>query len=126
MSATVAIVASGVAANAAIQAEHSAKVAMCSGVMQSYVAAGAAVEDAKRYADCVSFLYPNPASTSDTLAMKFLLVLLLIGFVIGAIRPPMIFGRVEFMDRFVGAFVGLLCGFILFCAIGAIFFVVTA
>lgn len=94
------------------QADRAAKMA-CEAMMPAYTHQGATVDQMRGYAECVSRLYPVPASGDELIALKVAVALLFIGVIGGAWA-----GRNDCEGPIMGAFmgfIGVLCvEFVLF------------
>jgi hypothetical protein len=87
MSAATALsISASVQAAAANQQSHEAKVVACKAYLPTFNAQTATIAEARQYADCVSLAYPHQASGETVLLGKALIVCLLVGAAIGAVR----------------------------------------
>lgn len=101
-----AIAVSTVALSMAAKAEHDAKMASCQAFMPNFVADGAAPEAARRYAECVALLYPNPMTSSDIWVMKLFIVIAICGAIAG-----FVYGRKDYLlNDAMGTFLSTVMG----------------
>jgi len=79
-------ISASVHAAAANQQSHEAKVVACKAYLPTFNAQTATIAEARQYADCVSLVYPHQASGETVLLGKALIVCLLVGAAVGAVR----------------------------------------
>lgn len=111
MSATVAIVAATSAANsAAIAAADRAQDTACQAVIQGFNAQTANTQAQIAYADCVHRLNPQPITGDGKLIVASLMLVLIAGFLIGALNDQ--YGSDTLFDRFMFGLFGMLIAFV--------------
>jgi hypothetical protein len=112
MSSTVAIIAATSAGNsAAIAAAERAHDMSCQALIQGFDAKGATTQAQIAYADCVQRLNPQDITGDGKVALAIIMVSLIAGFVIGAIKSDDFLGD-DLVSRFLGGLVGLSLAFV--------------
>jgi hypothetical protein len=112
MSTTVAIVAAASAGNsAAIAAAERAHDRSCQALIQGFDAKGATTQAQIAYADCVQRLNPQDITGDGKVGLAIIMVLMITGFVIGAINSEDFMGD-GLISRLLGGFIGLSIAFV--------------
>ena len=111
MSATVAIIAATSASNsAAIAAADRAQDTACQAVIQGFNAQTANTQAQIAYADCVHRLNPQQITGDGKVGLAIIMVVLIAGFFIGALKSDDFLGD-GLIGRFIGGIVGLTIAF---------------
>lgn len=112
MSATVAIIAatSAASSSAALAEAEQAHDAACRAIIQGFNAQTANTQAQIAYADCVHRLNPQPITGDGKVGLAIIMVVLIAGFVIGALKSDDFLGD-GLIGRVIGGIVGLTIAF---------------